>query len=89
MFHPDYSFDLPAGSSLLAEIGIDPLTVREVVEDDRAIRCPERGAVFPERRFADLTPEPSLEYALHEAAPDEPWGPAPAHRPAGRRWRRA
>ena len=89
MFHPDRYFGALSGGDLLSELGIRPDLVREVVEDDRAIRCPERGAVFPERRFADLTPEPPLELGLHEAAPDEPWGPAPARRPAGQRWRTA
>ena len=89
MFHPDRYFGAPSGGDLLAELGIRPDLVSEVIEDDRAIRCPERGAVFPERRFADLIPEPSLEYALQEAAPAEPWNSAPACWPAARRWRRA
>ena len=88
MFHPDHSLDLPTGD-LLAELGIDPLTVREVIDDDRAIRCPERAAIYPERRFADLVPEPSVDRGLHEAGQHEPWDPAPARRPAGRRSRRA
>ena len=53
MFHPDFHFGAPTGNQLLAEIGIRPDTVREVVEDERAIRCPDRGAVFPAWRFAD------------------------------------
>ncbi len=88
MFRPDHSFNLPTGD-LLAELGIDPLTVREVIDDDRAIRCPDRAAVFPAYGFASLTPEPPVDQGLHEPAPDEPWGPAPARRPAGRRRRRA
>ena len=89
MFDPDYSLDLPTGNSLLTEIGIDPLTVREVIDDDRAIRCPERGAEFPAYGFASLAPEPLFGRALQDAAPDEPWAPGPACSPAGRRWRRA
>ena len=57
MFHPDFDFDTPSGVELLAEIGVVPHTVREVIEHDRAIRCPDRGAVFPERRFADISPD--------------------------------
>ena len=53
MFHPDFVLDAPTGSSLLAELCIDPATVRELIEHDRAIRCPERGAVFSERRTGD------------------------------------
>ena len=89
MFDPDFAFDIPTGSSLLAEVGIRPEHVREVVEDDRAIRCPDRGAAYPEHRFASLLPEPSPDHGLHEAGPDEPRDPAPARRQAGRRWRRA
>ena len=89
MFHPDRYFCAPRGGDLLTELGIRPDLVREVIEGDRAIRCPDRGAVFPERRFADLYPEPPLGQGLHEAAPAEPWDQAPARRPAGRRSRRA
>ena len=89
MFRPDTSLDLPIGSDLLREIGVDRRTVREIAEDERAIRCSDRGAVYPERSFASLHPEPAIERGLHEAGPDEPWDPAPARRTAGRRWRRA
>ena len=89
MFHPEFAFDVPTGSSLLAEVGIDPSTVREIAEDERAMHCPERNAVYPEHRFANLVPEQPLVQDLHEAGPDEPRGPAPARRPAARRWRRA
>ena len=78
MFDPDFAFDVPTGSSLLAEVGIRPEHVREVVEDDRAIRCPDRGAAYPEHRFASLAPEPSPDHGLHEAG-----GPAGIGRPAG------
>ena len=54
MFNPDFQLDVPTGGDLLAEIGLDPRAISEVIEDDRAMRCPDRGAVFPERRFADL-----------------------------------
>ena len=59
MFNPDFQLDVPTGGDLLAEIGLDPRAITEVVEDDRAMRCPDRGAVFPERRFADLFPAAS------------------------------
>ena len=82
MFHPDYFLDLPTGSSLLAEIGIDPLTVREVIDDDRAIHCPKRGAEFPAYGFASLTLEPLFGRALQDAAADESRGPASSLLPA-------
>ena len=88
MFHPDYSLDLPTDGDLLAELGVDRHTVREIVEDERSIRCPERGAVYPAYGFASLTPEPASGLALHDAPPAEPY-PATACRPAGQRWRRA
>ena len=89
MVHPDFHLGVPSGGELFAELGISPDLVSELVEDNRAIRCPERGAVYPAYGFASLAPEPPLEPGLHEAGPDEPWHPAPARRPAGRRWRRA
>ena len=76
MFHPDTSLDLPLGCDLLAEIGVDRRTVREIAEDERAIRCPERGAVYPEHGFAGLYPEPAFGTVLQDAAPAEPWDPA-------------
>ena len=89
MFHSAFHLDAPSGGDLLAELGIDPMTVREVTDDERAMRCPDRCAVFPERSFASLVPEPQPDYGLHEAGHDESRDPAPARRPAGRRWRRA
>ena len=76
MFQSDHSPDLPVGS-LLAELGIDPAAVREAIEDARAMRCPERPAVYPVRSFAGLVPEPAAG-GLGEAAPNEPWDPAAA-----------
>ena len=69
--------------------GIDPAAVREAIEDERAMRCPERPAVYPARSFASLVPEPAAG-GLGEAAPPdrcpgqahEPWDPAAALPPA-------
>ena len=82
MFHPDTSPDLPIGSDLLRELGVDRHTVREIAEDERAIRCPERGAVYPDHGFASLFPDPALGMALQDTAPAEPWGPASSLPPA-------
>ena len=81
MFQSDHSPDLPAGNLLLAELGIDPAAVREAIEDARAMRCPERPAVYPEYSFASLFPEAAAG-GLGEAAPDEPWDPVSALPPA-------
>ena len=81
MFQFDHSPDLPTGS-LLAELGLDHHTVREIAEDDRAIRCPERPAVYPKRSFASLNPDPASGHALHETASDEPRDPASSVPPA-------
>ena len=81
MFLSDHSLE-PGSSVLLAELGIDPLTVREAIEHDRAMRCPDRAAVFSAYGFASLSPEPPLDYGLHEAGPDEPWDPASSIPPA-------
>ena len=59
MFHPDTSLDLLNNCDLLAEIGVDRHTVREVIDDDRAIRCPDRRADYPAYGFASLSPEPA------------------------------
>ena len=80
MFQSDHSPDLPAGS-LLAELGIDPAAVREAIEDERAMRCPVRPAVYPEHGFASLYPEPAAG-GFGEAAPDQPWDPASSLPPA-------
>ncbi len=77
MFQSDHSPDLPAG--IIAELGIDPAAVREAIEDERAMRCPERPAAYPERSFALLAPEPAAG-GLGEAA--APWDPASALPPA-------
>ena len=76
MFRPDTSLDHPIGSDLLREIGVDRRTVREIAEDERAIRCPDRGAAYPEHDFASLYPEPAFGMALQDAAVAEPWDPA-------------
>ena len=89
MFLSDHSPDLPAGSLLLAELGIDPAAVREAIEDARAMRCPERPAIYPEHGFAGLFPEPAVG-GFGEAVPpdrcpgqaDEPWDPAASLPPA-------
>ncbi|MCY4407526.1 MAG: hypothetical protein OXC15_14245 [Rhodospirillaceae bacterium] len=75
MFQSDHSPDLPAG--VIAELGIDPAAVREAIEDERAMRCPECPAVYPARSFAGLVPDAAAG-GLGEAAPDEPWDPAAA-----------
>ena len=82
MFRRDTSLDLPTGCDLLAELGLDSRTVREIAEDERAIRCPERGPVYPEHGFASLYPEPAFGMALQDAAPAEPWDPASSLPPA-------
>ena len=88
MFLSDHSPDLPAGS-LLAELGIDPSAVRETIEDARAMRCPERPAVYPAYGFASLVPEPAAGGFGEAAPPDrcpgqafEPWDPASSLPPA-------
>ena len=61
MFQSDHSPDLPGGRLLLADLGIDARTVREIAEDDRMIRCPERPAAYPEHGFAGLVPDPAAD----------------------------
>ena len=80
MFDPYSETGIPSTSELLAEIGIDPAVVREVIEDDRAMRCPDRDSVLPGRTVAVLDDRTPFEEALHEAALLDLLGPAPAHR---------
>ena len=83
MFDPDIHLDPTAGAAgLLAEAGIDRRTVREVIADERAIRCPERPAAFPGRRFADLVPDLPPERGLCGMAMPEAFLPRPSRRPA-------
>ena len=89
MFNPHFRLAAPSGGDLLTELGVRPELVRELVDDERAIRCPDGGAAYPEYSFAGLDPELPPDHGLREAEPDEPWDPAPARRPAGERWRRA
>ena len=72
----------PGSRDLLAELGIDPLTVREVIDDDRAMRCPDHAAVYPAYGFTSLAPEPAFGMSLQDAAPAEPWDPASSLPPA-------
>ena len=81
MFLSDHSLE-PGSGSPLAELGIDPLTVREVIDDDRAMRCSDHAAVFPAYGFASLSPEPPFGLSLQDAAPTEPWDPASSLPPA-------
>ena len=61
MFHPDHDFGAPSGGDLLlAELGVHPELVREIAEDNRAIRCPDHGAACPAYGFASFVPAPSL-----------------------------
>ena len=45
MVLPSFEFDV----DMLAAIGIHPAAVREVIAEDRALRCADREAAFPER----------------------------------------
>ena len=51
MFNPDFNLDVPTGADLLAEFGLDPQAISAVIEDDRAMRCPDRGAVAEFRMY--------------------------------------
>ena len=82
MFHPDLQFDAPAGNSLLAELGIRPGVVRELAADDRAMRCPDRGAVFPAYGFASLAPDPASGMAFQDAAAADSRHPSSSLPPA-------
>ena len=88
MFNPHFRLGAPTGDDLFAELGVRPELVREVGEDERSIRCPDRGAAYHAYGFVRLSPEPSpdrgpgqaLPVGLHEAA--EPWDPASSLLPA-------
>ena len=49
MLDPDHDTIGPAGSELLAGIGLDPRAIRDALDDDRARRCPDREKVPPRR----------------------------------------
>ena len=48
-FSSDYDPVTPAAGELIAELGLDPWTVREVLFEDRARRCPDCEAPPDER----------------------------------------
>ena len=77
-FDPGYDFQPPPGSALLAELGVDRHTVREVLDEDRAIRCPDRDSVLPDHTVTVLDDRTPFEQALHEAALPDLLGPSPA-----------
>ena len=83
MFDTDIHPDIPT-DELLAEIGLDPRAVGEVIADDRAMRCPDRDQVRPDRGTAFLDVVMPHETGMGEAA--QPENPIPARRPA--EWRR-
>ena len=74
MFDPDTHFDVPTGD-LLAEIGIDPAAASEVIAEDRAVRCPGRDQVRPDRGTAFLDVVMPLDGAPCGAAPADIPGP--------------
>ena len=82
MFISDFHFDAPSGGELLAEIGVNRHTIREIVEDERAIRCPDRDSVLPDRPRAIFAMDTPFERALHEAALIEILGSFQSHPPA-------
>jgi len=58
-FDTGFDFEAPLAGDMLAAIGLHPASVREVIAENRALRCADREAVFPERHLADLYPAPS------------------------------
>ena len=79
MFDPDIQFATQTDTSqLLAEIGIDPAVVCEVIADDRAMRCPDRDTVLRGGATAIRDTAMPFEDVLHDAAPA-----------GGMEWRRA
>ena len=82
MFDPYSESDIPSTCELLAEIGIDPHAVQQVIEDDRAMRCPDRDPALPDRTVTILDARTPFDRGLHEAALIEILGLSPAHRPA-------
>ena len=49
-FDPEFDVVPPSGGALLAEIDNDRHTVREILDEDRAIRCPDRDPVLAESK---------------------------------------
>ena len=58
-FDTGFDFEAPLAGDMLAAIGIHPASVREVIAEDRALRCADREVAFPERHLADLYPAPA------------------------------
>ena len=58
-FDSGLDLEAPVAGEMLAAIGIHSDCVREVIAEDRALRCADRDAVFPKRHLADLYPAPA------------------------------
>ena len=58
-FDTGFDFEVPLAGDMLAAVGIHPDCVREVIAEDRALRCADREVAFPERRIADFYPVPA------------------------------
>ena len=43
MFDPDIHLAIP--TAIIAETGLDPHAIREIIEHDRAMRCPDKKSV--------------------------------------------
>ena len=90
MFRNDYDFEETlTGSDLLTEIGLDPRAIQDIIDDDRARRCPDRDTVLPPRRIADFTTETPLERTIRKMPLAEILSPSPPRRPSKWSERRA
>ena len=49
MFDSDFDPVTPATGDLIAELGLDPHSVRDAIADDRTRRCPDREALADRR----------------------------------------
>ncbi len=86
MFDHDFTSDMPTGGELFAEIGLAPKPVREVIEGDRTMRCPDRDTLLPVRRSAGFTTETPLECVLRQSPLPEILARPPATQAGGMEW---
>ncbi len=69
MFDPEFTSDLPNGNDLLAELGLSPASLADILDEDHAMRCPDRDTAIPLRRSAGLAGETPFDTFPREPTP--------------------
>ncbi len=69
MFDRDFASDLPSGNDLLAELGLSPASIADILDEDRVMRCPDRDTAMPSRPSAGLAGQSPFGRIVREPVP--------------------